>query len=95
MYLSPQDRKLTKAEQQRFKEEAEMLKGLQHPNIVRFYDSWESVLRGKKCIVLVTELMTSGTLKTLAPPLHIYFPSHIFHNSDSSLLLHHLILSCY
>ncbi|XP_076840270.1 serine/threonine-protein kinase WNK3 isoform X7 [Brachyhypopomus gauderio] len=59
-----QDRKLTKAEQQRFREEAEMLKGLQHPNIVRFYDSWESVLRGKKCIVLVTELMTSGTLKT-------------------------------
>ncbi|XP_074537003.1 uncharacterized protein wnk3 isoform X7 [Halichoeres trimaculatus] len=59
-----QDRKLTKAEQQRFKEEAEMLKGLQHPNIVRFYDSWESALRGKKCIVLVTELMTSGTLKT-------------------------------
>ncbi|XP_077452746.1 uncharacterized protein wnk3 isoform X2 [Stigmatopora argus] len=59
-----QDRKLTKAEQQRFKEEAEMLKGLQHPNIVRFYDSWESVQRGKKCIVLVTELMTSGTLKT-------------------------------
>ncbi|OCT86186.1 hypothetical protein XELAEV_18019880mg [Xenopus laevis] len=41
-----------------------MLKGLQHPNIVRFYDSWESTLKGKKCIVLVTELMTSGTLKT-------------------------------
>ncbi|XP_075951516.1 uncharacterized protein wnk3 isoform X6 [Anarhichas minor] len=59
-----QDRKLTKAEQQRFKEEAEMLKGLQHPNIVRFYDSWESVFRGRRCIVLVTELMTSGTLKT-------------------------------
>nr|XP_044996253.1 serine/threonine-protein kinase WNK3 isoform X1 [Jaculus jaculus]XP_044996254.1 serine/threonine-protein kinase WNK3 isoform X1 [Jaculus jaculus] len=59
-----QDRKLTKIEQQRFKEEAEMLKGLQHPNIVRFYDSWESILKGKKCIVLVTELMTSGTLKT-------------------------------
>uniref|UniRef100_A0A287AEZ4 non-specific serine/threonine protein kinase n=1 Tax=Sus scrofa TaxID=9823 RepID=A0A287AEZ4_PIG len=35
-----QDRKLTKSERQRFKEE------------------------GKKCIVLVTELMTSGTLKT-------------------------------
>lgn len=59
-----QDRKLTKAERQRFREEAEMLKGLQHPNIVRFYDSWESPLKGKKCIVLVTELMTSGTLKT-------------------------------
>ncbi|XP_054908167.1 serine/threonine-protein kinase WNK4-like isoform X2 [Poeciliopsis prolifica] len=37
-----------------------MLKGLQHPNIVRFYDSWKSA----KCIILVTELMTSGTLKT-------------------------------
>lgn len=59
-----QDRKLTKAERQRFKEEAEMLKGLQHPNIVRFYDFWECPLKGKKCIVLVTELMTSGTLKT-------------------------------
>ncbi|KAJ8400151.1 hypothetical protein AAFF_G00398450 [Aldrovandia affinis] len=59
-----QDRKLSRAERQRFKEEAEMLKGLQHPNIVRFYDFWESVLKGKKYIVLVTELMTSGTLKT-------------------------------
>ncbi|NXU42954.1 WNK2 kinase, partial [Drymodes brunneopygia] len=59
-----QDRKLTKVERQRFKEEAEMLKGLQHPNIVRFYDFWESSAKGKRCIVLVTELMTSGTLKT-------------------------------
>uniref|UniRef100_A0A8C0FSL8 non-specific serine/threonine protein kinase n=1 Tax=Bubo bubo TaxID=30461 RepID=A0A8C0FSL8_BUBBB len=41
-----------------------MLKGLQHPNIVRFYDFWESCVKGKRCIVLVTELMTSGTLKT-------------------------------
>ncbi|XP_075893062.1 serine/threonine-protein kinase WNK2 isoform X5 [Nelusetta ayraudi] len=59
-----QERKLSKSERQRFKEEAEMLKALQHPNIVRFYDFWESPLKGKKCIVLVTELMTSGTLKT-------------------------------
>uniref|UniRef100_A0A3Q3FS88 Protein kinase domain-containing protein n=1 Tax=Kryptolebias marmoratus TaxID=37003 RepID=A0A3Q3FS88_KRYMA len=59
-----QDRKLSKAERQRFKEEAGMLKGLQHPNIVRFYDSWEGPSKGRKCIVLVTELMTSGTLKT-------------------------------
>ncbi|KAG9339111.1 hypothetical protein JZ751_024142 [Albula glossodonta] len=61
---SSKDRKLSKSERQRFKEEAGMLKGLQHPNIVRFYDSWESPSKGKKCIVLVTELMTSGTLKT-------------------------------
>ncbi|CAB1313701.1 unnamed protein product [Coregonus sp. 'balchen'] len=58
------DRKLSKSERQRFKEEAGMLKGLQHPNIVRFYESWEVPVKGRKCIVLVTELMTSGTLKT-------------------------------
>ncbi|XP_060111260.1 serine/threonine-protein kinase WNK4 [Heteronotia binoei] len=59
-----QTRKLSKAERQRFSEEVEMLKGLQHPNIVRFYDSWKSSVKGQVCIVLVTELMTSGTLKT-------------------------------
>lgn len=57
-----QESKLNKAERQRFREEAEMLKGLQHPNIVRFYDYWEYTEK-RKCIVLVTELMTSGTLK--------------------------------
>ncbi|TRZ00840.1 hypothetical protein DNTS_018961, partial [Danionella cerebrum] len=57
-------RKLSKVERQRFSEEVEMLKGLQHPNIVRFYDSWKSTVKGHKCILLVTELMTSGTLKT-------------------------------
>ncbi|NWU06898.1 WNK4 kinase, partial [Cephalopterus ornatus] len=59
-----QTRKLSKTERQRFSEEVEMLKGLQHPNIVRFYDSWKSTIKGQVCIVLVTELMTSGTLKT-------------------------------
>ena len=39
-----------------------MLKGLNHPNIVRFYDSWDCQ-QNKKNIVLVTELMTSGTLR--------------------------------
>ena len=70
-----QDKKLTREERKRFKEEAEMLKGLQHPNIVRFYDYWDvnrpgvkatglTQVNPKKYIVLVTELMTSGTLKT-------------------------------
>ncbi|CAI4227529.1 unnamed protein product [Auanema sp. JU1783] len=60
-----QDSKLNKTERQRFRDEAEMLKGLQHPNIVRFYDYWErsDPLGKRKYIVLVTELMTSGTLK--------------------------------
>ncbi|XP_034046057.1 serine/threonine-protein kinase WNK4 [Thalassophryne amazonica] len=59
-----QTHRLTKAKRQRFSEEVEMLKALQHPNIVRFYDSWKSTMKGQKCMILVTELMTSGTLKT-------------------------------
>ncbi|CAF2073435.1 unnamed protein product [Rotaria magnacalcarata] len=54
-----------KHERARFKEEAEMLKKLQHPNIVRFFDFWEETnpRTNKKVIILVTELMTSGSLK--------------------------------
>lgn len=44
-----------------------ILKTLQHPNILRLYESWEVIHRGdkkdRKILVLVTELMTSGTLK--------------------------------
>ncbi|XP_023220505.1 serine/threonine-protein kinase dst2-like isoform X2 [Centruroides sculpturatus] len=56
--------RLNKSERQRFREEAEMLKGLQHPNIVRFFDYWEVNTTKRKYLVLITELMTSGTLKT-------------------------------
>lgn len=55
---------MNKAERQRFREEADMLKKLQHPNIVRFYNYWETSIAKKKNIVLVTELMLSGTLKS-------------------------------
>ena len=54
---------LNKNERQRFREEVEMLKGLQHSNIVRFYDYWEVNHPKRKYLVLVTELMSSGTLK--------------------------------
>lgn len=65
LYLPFKD-KYSKAERARFKEEAEMLKQLQHPNIVKFHDSWETRIgnKDKKRVILVTELMTSGTLKT-------------------------------
>ncbi|XP_015795029.1 serine/threonine-protein kinase WNK3 [Tetranychus urticae] len=56
--------RLSKCERQRFREEVEMLKGLQHFNIVRFYDYIEVNSPNRKCLVLITELMTSGTLKT-------------------------------
>lgn len=58
------DKKVNKSERQRFREEADMLKKLQHPNIVRFYNYWEASAGKKKNIVLVTELMLSGTLKS-------------------------------
>ena len=40
-----------------------MLIVLQHPNIVRFCAYWENSNVLPKKIILVTELMTSGTLK--------------------------------
>lgn len=58
------DKKVNKMERQRFREEAEMLKKLQHPNIVRFYNYWETTIAKKKSLVLITELMLSGTLKS-------------------------------
>jgi len=92
LFLSLQDRKLSKSERQRFKEEAGMLKGLQHPNIVRFYDSWESPSKGRKCIVLVTELMTSGTLKTCVEYVCFTFifivcPSYVCLKNENVILL--------
>ena len=39
-----------------------MMKMLRHPNILKFHDFFE--LKKTKMVVLVTELMTSGTLKT-------------------------------
>lgn len=59
-----QDKQVKKSERTRFREEADMLKKLQHPNIVRFYTYWEFPVGRKKNIVLVTELMLSGTLKS-------------------------------
>ena len=62
-----QENRYNKSEQLRFKDEVKILKTLQHPNILKLYESWESTQRGdkkdRKVLVLVTELMTSGTLK--------------------------------
>lgn len=58
------DKQVKKSERKRFREEADMLKKLQHPNIVRFYTYWEFTVSRRQNIVLVTELMLSGTLKS-------------------------------
>ena len=54
---------MSKSDKNRFVEETKMLKNLQHPNILGFYDWWDVPERKK--VILVTELMTSGTLKGL------------------------------
>ena len=41
-----------------------MMKMLKHPNILKFHDFFEYTAKKTKMVVLVTELMTSGTLKT-------------------------------
>ena len=66
-FLHVQENRYNKTEQARFKEEVAILKTLQHPNILKLYDSWEETRAGdkkdRKVLILITELMTSGTLK--------------------------------
>ncbi|VDM59715.1 unnamed protein product, partial [Angiostrongylus costaricensis] len=57
-----QESKLNRAERQRFREEAEMLKDLQHPNIVRFYDYWERTDPSGKRKLLISLTHALGTL---------------------------------
>eukprot|EP00117_Sycon_ciliatum_P034890 scpid15917/ scgid6143/ Serine/threonine-protein kinase WNK3; Protein kinase lysine-deficient 3; Protein kinase with no lysine 3 len=59
-----QPKRYSKAGIARFKDEAQMLKMLQHANILKFHDFFELTDRKQRVVVLVTELMTSGTLKT-------------------------------
>ena len=56
-----------------------MLKTLQHSNIVRFHDYWEVNTPKRKYLVLITELMTSGTLKTYGTFMFARFESTLFH----------------
>ena len=78
-----------KEERSRFEEDARVLKVLQHPNIVRFYDCWDVVEQldpevaednpeyiPKKYIVQVTELMTGGTVKNYLRQLRTLDPGH-------------------
>ena len=64
-----EDKSLSEEERSRFYEDADVQKGLQHPNVFRFYDCWDMVQQSemadpKKSIVMITELMAGGTVKT-------------------------------
>jgi WNK lysine deficient protein kinase len=52
--------RISKKDHKRFKIEADLLKRLQHPSIIRFYDYWEVVesQSREKYFVLITEFMT-------------------------------------
>jgi serine/threonine protein kinase len=48
--------------------EIEILKKVQHPNIIQFHDCWFQ----NSEFVFITELMTSGTLREYSPLTQIY-----------------------
>ena len=102
-----QEHKFNKEEQSRFKEEVSILKTLNHPYILRLYDSFEFVRNSdkKRVLVLITELMTSGTLKrlvivslsspsSLPPSLPLSLPPSPFPSSLSLFSLSLSLLLC-
>lgn len=48
-------------ERKRIKTEVKLLKDLEHPNVIKYHNSW--VNREREEIVFVTEIMSSGSLK--------------------------------
>jgi WNK lysine deficient protein kinase len=48
-------------ERKRIKTEVKLLKDLEHPNVIKYHNSW--VNREREEIVFITEIMSSGSLK--------------------------------
>ena len=48
-------------ERKRIKTEVKLLKDIEHKNVIKYYNSW--VDREKEQIVIITESMSSGSLK--------------------------------
>lgn len=53
--------RVPKTERKRIKIEIKLLKGLEHPNVIKYHNSW--VNREREEIIFVTEIMSSGSLK--------------------------------
>jgi len=53
--------RIPKTERKRIKIEIKLLKDLEHPNVIKYHNSW--VNREREEIIFVTEIMSSGSLK--------------------------------
>ena len=49
------------SERKRIKTEVKLLKDIEHPNVIKYHNSW--VNRELEEIVFITEIMSSGSLK--------------------------------
>lgn len=53
--------RVPQSERKRIKTEVKLLKDLVHPNVIKYHNSW--VNREKEEIILITEIMSAGSLK--------------------------------
>ena len=53
--------RVPQSERKRIKTEVKLLKDLEHPNVIKYHNSW--VNREKEEIILITEIMSAGSLK--------------------------------
>lgn len=51
------------SERKRIKTEIILLKDIEHPNVIKYHNSW--VNREREEIIFITEIMSSGSLKEL------------------------------
>lgn len=49
------------SERKRIKTEVKLLKDIEHPNVIKYHNSW--VNRELEEIIFITEIMSSGSLK--------------------------------
>ena len=49
------------SERKRIKTEVQLLKDIEHKNVIKYYNSW--VNKEKEQIIFITEIMSSGSLK--------------------------------
>ena len=61
--LTNWDPKLSKAREEKIKQELDRLLQLDHPNIVKLHKYWTDISDDKARVIFITEFMSSGSLK--------------------------------